>query len=93
MEDVWADAATICLTKTLDMMKNEQGLDFDWAYVTQQQFAHTKMLSELEAMQGRGSDRFNQMVSQGAEKTRKHLGELDNVIAAIEQAEKQQGQN
>ena len=93
MEDVWADATAICLNKTLDTMKQQQGMDFDWAYVSQQHFAHTKMLSELEAMQGRGSERFNQLVSQGIAKTNDHLMKLKQVHQQLEQIEDQQQTN
>ena len=87
MEDVWADAAANCLDRTVEQMKQQQGMDFDWAYVTHQNFMHVKMLSELEAMQNRGSDRFNQLVAQAIERTSGHLEELRRVHETLEQAE------
>ena len=92
MEDVWADAAAICLKRTMADIEERQGLDFDWAYIWQQRAAHTKMLSELEAMQNRGSSRFNQLVAQGVAKTRSHLKELDELVETLEQAEEQKAQ-
>ena len=89
MEDVWADATAICLDRTLSKMKKQEGMDFDWAYTTQQWFAHTKALSELQAMQGRGSDRFNQMVSEGITTVQGHLDELEQIHAKLEKKENQ----
>ena len=93
MEDVWADASAICLTQTLEELQAQQGLDFDWGYTSQQWLAHVKCLSELKAMQGRGSDRFNQMVSDGIKTVEGHLGELKQIMAQLERVENKRENN
>ena len=87
MEQIWTEAAARCLNKTLEGMKAEQGLDFDWAYVNQQCFAHTKMLSELEAMRGQGSEEFNQIVEDAVAATKKHKQKLDSLMTILERRE------
>ena len=87
MEQIWTEAAARCLNKTVQDMKVQEGLDFDWAYTSQQWAAHTKMLSELEAMQGHGSEEFNKVVENGITATKKHLEKLDSLMKTLERKE------
>ena len=61
------------LQMTKQMLQRYEGQDFDMAYMGSQVVLHTRMLSDLQAMQGVGSPQFQQLVSQAEQATTEHL--------------------
>ncbi|WP_164100666.1 DUF4142 domain-containing protein [Candidatus Laterigemmans baculatus] len=82
------DAAQRNLEMTKEMLSNYEGQDFDMGYLGQQIIAHTEMLAKLQAMQGKGTPEFQQVVEQGMEATQGHLEMAKSLARTFEDRER-----
>lgn len=80
-------AAQIELAMTRQLLEKYSGQDFDMAYLGQQIVAHTHMLAVLEAMKNEGPREFQQLVAQGIEVTKHHMGEATRLAKSLEDQE------
>jgi len=80
-------ASQIELAMTRQLLEKYSGQDFDMAYLGQQIVAHTHMLAVLEAMKNEGPREFQQLVTQGIETTKHHLGEATRLAKSLEDQE------
>lgn len=76
-QDPFQQIATEAAHKSTQMLtgllQEKEGQEFDMCYTGLQVFSHIKFVSELEAMEGHGSQQFQQVVTKAAQATKMHL--------------------
>jgi hypothetical protein len=72
-EQIAAEAAKKSTQMITGLLREKEGKEFDMCYSGLQVFAHINFVSELEAMEGHGSEQFQQVVTKAAQSTKSHL--------------------
>ncbi len=84
LKSINRQAAVHHLQRSKQMLDNFQGQDFDMAFLGMQIAAHNRLLSELDALDGIGSDEFKQVVSAAWKKIEQHR---DHAVSLARQLE------
>lgn len=71
-------------------LANKHGIEFDQAFMGDEIAAHLRMLSALETFGPHTSGQLQQVINQGVNVTKKHLGEARSIMQGLEQARVQQ---
>ncbi|MGN6547513.1 MAG: DUF4142 domain-containing protein [Aureliella sp.] len=85
---VFDQACDTELQMTKQMLSEEQqGHDFDMAYIGQQIVAHTCMLAKLQAVRNSGPQDLQQLATQGEQATRHHLDMAKQIAQQLKSKE------
>jgi predicted outer membrane protein len=87
MMQIGADASKRALEMTKEMLGKQKGRNFDMGFMAQQVIAHTHAVATLEAMQGKGSPEFRQLVDESVKATRAHLEAAQQIAMKINREE------
>ena len=83
LQEIAATAARKSAEMTTSLLGEKQGKEFDMCYSGWQVFAHINFVSELEAMEGHGSEQFQQVVMKATQATKGHLEEAKQLAEKI----------
>lgn len=72
-----------CLNLTEQELSQQQGVDFDKAYIGQQVGAHVGMLAQLRGSKNFATGPLQQVISEGEQMTQKHLAEAKQIMSQI----------
>lgn len=72
------------LQMTKSLLEEKQGAEFDMCFMGQQIFAHIGLLSELEAMQGSGTEEFQQLVTKARQSTDAHFKHAMDIAKSLD---------
>jgi len=82
-QQIGAEAARVSTQKITSLLDQKEGKEFDMCYTGLQVFAHINAASLLEAMQGHGSEQFQQVVMKATQTTNAHLDEAKQLAQKI----------
>jgi predicted outer membrane protein len=80
------DKAQHCLTLTKQNLQEHKGADFDKAFMGAQVSAHISMLAKLQALEGKVSGQFAEVVAEGRKTTEEHLDHAKQVMQQVAHA-------
>jgi predicted outer membrane protein len=80
------DKAQHCLTLTTQNLQEHKGADFDKAFMGAQVSAHISMLAKLQALEGKVSGQFAEVVAEGRKTTEEHLDHAKQVMQQVAHA-------
>jgi predicted outer membrane protein len=72
-QEIASEASQKSSQMITSLLGEKQGHEFDMCYSGLQVFAHINFVAELEAMEGHGSQQFQQVVAKAAQTTQSHL--------------------
>jgi hypothetical protein len=82
-EQIAAEAARKSTQRITSLLQEKEGQEFDMCYTGLQVFAHINFVSELEAMEGHGSEQFQQVVTKASQSTQMHLDDAKQLAQKI----------
>lgn len=85
-EEIAAEAARKSAQMITGLLQEKQGTQFDMCYAGLQVFAHINFVAELEAMQGHGSEQFQQVVTKATQATKSDLERAKELAGKISQS-------
>lgn len=77
-------AAVNYLRMTNALLREHEGQDFDTAFLSQQVAAHARMLADLQAMEGVGTQAFQEVLQQGSRAAQDHLERAKELAKKVE---------
>jgi putative membrane protein len=72
-----------CLDLTQQELAQQQGVEFDKAYIGQQVGAHIGMLAELRGSKNFATGQLQQVIAEGEQMTLKHLDEAKQIMSQL----------
>ena len=72
-----------CLNLTQQELAQQQGVEFDKAYIGQQVGAHIGMLAELRGSKNFATGQLQQVIGEGEQMTQKHLDEAKQIMSQL----------
>ncbi len=81
-----------CLNLTQQELAQNQGVEFDKAYMGQQVCAHIGMLAELRGSKNFASGQLQQVITEGEQMTQQHLDQAKQIMSQLKDQQGSQSQ-